>query len=68
MEIILTYAPKRRTQHQTTVNLMSFKKVQAKIAKSEGVTMKNAGAILASASRNASEKVKEANPKLRRVK
>lgn len=47
---------------------MSFKSVQKKIAKSEGVPMKNAGAILAEASRNASAKAKKANPNLKKVK
>jgi hypothetical protein len=47
---------------------MSFKKVQAKIAKKEGISKESAGAILASASRNASEKAKKANPKLKKVK
>lgn len=47
---------------------MSFKSVQAKIAKREGVSSKSAGAILASASRNASAKAKAKNPKLLKVK
>lgn len=47
---------------------MSFKSVQKSIAKKEGVPMKNAGAILAKASRNASPAAKAANPKLKRVK
>jgi hypothetical protein len=47
---------------------MSFKTVQAKIAKKEGVSKKKAGAILASATRNASPAAKKANPKLRKVK
>ena len=47
---------------------MSFKSVQAKIAKSEGIPMKNAGAILAKSSRNASAKAKKANPNLKKVK
>jgi hypothetical protein len=47
---------------------MSFKKVQAKIAKKDGVSKKAAGAILANASRNASAAAKRKNPKLRRVK
>lgn len=47
---------------------MSFKSVQKSIAKKDGVPMKNAGAILASASRNASPKAKAKNPKLRKVK
>lgn len=47
---------------------MSFKSVQKKIAKKEGVPMKNAGAILANASRNASPAAKKENPKLKRVK
>lgn len=47
---------------------MSFKKVQAKIAKKEGISKESAGAILASASRNASEKAKGKNKNLRKVK
>ena len=47
---------------------MSFKAVQKKIAKSEGISSKSAGAILANASRKASPKAKMANPKLNRVK
>ena len=45
-----------------------FKAVQRKIASREGVAMKAAGAILASASRNASPAAKRANPRLKRVK
>ena len=47
---------------------MSFKAVQKKIEKSEGVSKKSAGAILANASRHASKAAKKANPKLSRVK
>jgi hypothetical protein len=47
---------------------MSFKGVQGKIAKSSGVPMKNAGAILASSTRKASPAAKKKNPKLKRVK
>ena len=47
---------------------MSFKKVAAKIAKKGGYSKKAAGAILASASRNASAKDKRKNPKLKKVK
>ena len=47
---------------------MSFKAVQAKIAKTEHVPLKNAGAILAKSSRNASAAAKRKNPKLLRVK
>lgn len=46
---------------------MSFKSVQKKIAKKEGVPMENAGAILANASRNASPAAKRKNPKLKKV-
>jgi hypothetical protein len=46
---------------------MSFKKVQKKI-ESEGYSKESAGAILANASRHASEAAKEKNPKLNRVK
>ncbi len=45
-----------------------FKAVQAKIAAKEGVSKDRAGAILASASRNASAGAKKANPRLKRVK
>lgn len=47
---------------------MSFKSVQAKIAKKEGISKKRAGAILASASRKASPAAKKKNPKLKKVK
>lgn len=47
---------------------MSFKKVQAKIEKKEGLSAKAAGAILASSTRKASPKAKAKNPKLKRVK
>lgn len=47
---------------------MSFKKAQKSIARKEGLSMKRAGAILASASRNASEASKRKNPKLRRIR
>ena len=44
-----------------------FKAVQNKIAKKEGISKDRAGAILASASRNASAKAKKANPNLKKV-
>ena len=47
---------------------MSFKTVQKEIAKKEGIPMKNAGAILAKKTREASPAAKRANPKLRNVK
>lgn len=47
---------------------MSFKKVQAKIEKKEGLSKKSAGAILASATRKASPAAKAKNPKLKKVK
>lgn len=46
---------------------MSFKSVQKKIAKSEGVSMDRAGAILAAGARKASPAAVRANPKLARV-
>jgi hypothetical protein len=46
---------------------VSFKSVQNKIARKEGISKKSAGAILAHASMHASKKAKAANPKLRRV-
>ncbi len=45
-----------------------FKKVQADIAKKQGVSKEAAGAILASSTRKASAKAKRANPRLKRVK
>lgn len=45
-----------------------FKAEQNKIAKKEGVSEKAAGAILASATRNASPSAKKANPALKKVK
>ena len=45
-----------------------FKAVQRQIARREGVSMKSAGAILASSTRKASSAAKRANPKLRKVK
>lgn len=47
---------------------IGFKAAQSKIAKKGGYSKKAAGAILASASRNASAKAKKANPKLKKVK
>lgn len=44
-----------------------FKAVQQKIAQQQGIPMKNAGAILASASRKASPTAKSKNPALKRV-
>lgn len=45
-----------------------FKAVQNKISKSEGVSKKAAGAILAAATRKASASAKRKNPKLKKVK
>lgn len=52
----------------TTKKHPGFKAVQKSIARKEGVSMKAAGAILASATRNASPAAKRANPRLKRVK
>ena len=49
-------------------NNPGFAKVQAGIAKKEGIPMANAGAILAASSRNASPAAKKANPALKKVK
>ena len=45
-----------------------FKAVQTKIARREGVSMKQAGAILAASTRKASPAAKRANPRLKKVK
>lgn len=47
---------------------MSFKSVQKRIAKKEGIPMKNAGAILANSSRHASAAAKRKNPALNKVR
>lgn len=47
---------------------MSFKSVQNKIAKKEGISKARAGAILAASTRRASPAAKKANPHLKRVK
>lgn len=47
---------------------MSFKAVQAKIAKRSGEPMANAGAMLAAATRRASPAAKAKNPALKKVK
>jgi hypothetical protein len=47
---------------------MSFKSVQKKIAKKEGVSKDRAGAILAAATRKASPQAKRKNPNLKKVK
>ncbi len=46
---------------------MGFRAAQAAIASKSGVPMKNAGAILASSTRNASPAAKKANPNLKKV-
>ncbi len=45
-----------------------FKSVQKSIARKQGISMKSAGAILASSTRKASPAAKRANPRLKRVK
>lgn len=47
---------------------MSFKAVQAKIAKRQGVSKQEAGAELAAATRRASPVAKRKNPALKKVK
>lgn len=44
-----------------------FKTVQKKVARKQGVSMKRAGAIVASGARKASKKAVAANPRLKRV-
>ena len=47
---------------------MGFRAAAESISKKEGVPMKNAGAILASATRKASPAAKKRNPNLKKVK
>ncbi len=47
---------------------MGFKAAQKRIAKKSGVSMKSAGAILASSTRKASPTAKKKNPNLKKVK
>jgi hypothetical protein len=56
------YNKPRATQHP------GFKAVQAQVARKQGVSMERAGAIVASAARNASAAAKRNNPRLKRVK
>lgn len=44
-----------------------FAKVQAQIAKKQGIGMERAGAILAAGARKSSQKAVRANPRLKRV-
>ena len=44
-----------------------FRKAQASIARKEGISQQAAGAILASATRNASPAAKRKNPRLKNV-
>ena len=44
-----------------------FKKVQAQIAKKQGIPMERAGAILAAGARKAGKKAVKENPRLKRV-
>jgi len=48
--------------------LKGFKNVANSIAKKEGIPVKNASAILAASSRNASAAAKKENPALKKVK
>lgn len=45
-----------------------FKAVQKKIAKKEGMSEEEAGAVLASSTRKAGKAARKANPRLNRVK
>lgn len=45
-----------------------FKKVQADIAKKQGISKERAGAILAAGARKASPQAKKENPNLKKVK
>lgn len=45
-----------------------FAKVQGSIAAKEGVSMRDAGAILAASTRRASAGAKNANPRLKKVR
>jgi hypothetical protein len=47
---------------------MGFKAAAKDIAKKQGVSLKSAGAILASGARKASATAKKANPNLKKVK
>lgn len=51
-----------------TIKHVGFKSAQRSIARKEGVSMKAAGAILASSTRKASPAAKRKNPNLRKVK
>lgn len=58
----------RKSDKMKSKSHPGFKAVQSKIASKEGVSAKRAGAILASATRNASAAAKKKNPALKKVK
>ena len=51
-----------------TIKHVGFKSAQKSIARKQGVSMKQAGAILASTTRNSSSAAKKANPRLKKVR
>lgn len=52
----------------SNTKLRGFHNVQKHIARSQGISMKRAGAILASKTRHASAAAKRKNPNLKKVK
>lgn len=58
---------KERKMEYGSAKHPGFKKVAKKIAAKQGVSMKSAGAILASGARKASKKAVVTNPRLKRV-
>ena len=60
--------PNNQPQNHMSKEHPGFKAVAAKVSRKEGIPMKNAAAIIAASSRNASAKAKAANPRLNRVK
>lgn len=59
--------PKKKAAAKKPVKHVGFEGAEKKVEK-EGYTKKQAGAIVASASRNASAAEKKRNPKLKKVK
>jgi hypothetical protein len=64
----MAVAEKENEEQEEKSEHPGFKKVQASIAKQQGLSRKAAGAILASRSRGASRSARKANPRLNRVK
>ena len=58
----------RKGGRKSSTKVRGFKANQRRIARRQGISMKRAGAILATGARRASPSAKRKNPRLKRVK